>query len=196
MKDEKIECRTLEFRHILSPLGIIIIAGCDNLLVCVDFCSVDDDRLKRPPSSLSILDETEQWLICYFAGKDPGAIPPVSLSGSPFRLAVWEELCKIPYGRTTTYGTIANKVALRMKMPRMSARAVGRAVGCNPINILIPCHRVVGRDGNLTGYRGGLRLKSRLLALEGIDMSQYHRSHAHRIMRNDLHPCNDPPGGE
>jgi len=96
---------------------------------------------------------------------------PLKPKGSEFRQIVWKHLCQIPYGETTTYGEIAKKVARQMGKKAMSAQAVGGAVGHNPIGIIIPCHRVIGKDGSLTGYGGGLEKKIQLLAHEGIDLS-------------------------
>ena len=97
-------------------------------------------------------------------------MPPLHVTGTPFQLSVWEILKKIPYGKTTTYGEIAKEIAAQRGLPRMSAQAVGGAVGHNKISILIPCHRVVGAGGNLTGYAGGLGRKEKLLALEKVDV--------------------------
>lgn len=109
------------------------------------------------------------WLDRYFKGERP-EIGELSLKpqGSEFRRAVWEILCRIPYGQVITYGEIAEKMALKMGRKSMSAQAVGNAVAHNPISIIIPCHRVVGRDGHLTGYAGGLDKKEQLLRLEGV----------------------------
>lgn len=111
----------------------------------------------------------KQWLDAYFSGKRPDiALLPLKPEGSEFQQIVWKFLCQIPYGETTTYGEIAKKVARQMGKKTMSAQAVGGAVGRNPIGIIIPCHRVIGKDGSLTGYAGGLENKIRLLAHEGI----------------------------
>lgn len=113
------------------------------------------------------------WLDRYFAGERP-AYTELSLRpiGSGFRQRVWRVLCDIPYGQVTTYGEIAKKIAADTGGTSMSAQAVGGAVGHNPISIVIPCHRVVGADGGLTGYAGGVGVKKRLLELEGVDMSR------------------------
>lgn len=109
-----------------------------------------------------------EWLCRYFRGENPEISElPLSPKGSPFRQEVWEILKKIPYGTVTTYGEIAKEMAVRMNKPRMSAQAVGGAVGHNPISIIIPCHRVVGSNGSLTGYAGGIDKKIKLLELEG-----------------------------
>lgn len=120
-----------------------------------------------------VLGQTKEWLDRYFAGKKPG-IGELTLApaGSDFRKAVWKILCEIPYGEVTTYGEISRKIVDRRGIERMSAQAVGGAVGHNPISIIIPCHRVVGSDGSLTGYAGGLKKKISLLTLEGVDLEK------------------------
>ena len=107
-----------------------------------------------------------RWLDVYFSGRDPGRPPKLHIPASAFRTAVWEELLKIPYGQTRTYGEIADMIARRMGKEKMSAQAVGGAVGHNPISVIIPCHRVLASDGSLTGYAGGLDKKLALLRLE------------------------------
>ena len=120
---------------------------------------------------LGIFKNTKDWLDRYFAGKKPNSsellLAPL---GGEFRQGVWEILCQIPYGRLTTYGDIAKKMAKNMNRETMSAQAVGGAVGHNPISIIIPCHRVVGTTGSLTGYAGGIDKKIWLLKHEGVDM--------------------------
>lgn len=117
------------------------------------------------------LNHTKDWLDRYFAGKRP-PIGELTLapSGSEFRKEVWKLLCDIPYGEVTTYGEIAKKIALQQRTGKTSPRAIGGAVGHNPISIIIPCHRVVGADGSLTGYAGGVEKKKKLLALEGWEV--------------------------
>ena len=119
-----------------------------------------------------ILTESKRWLDVYFSGREPDFLPPLHPIGSPFRRAVWDLLLQIPYGQTTTYGALARQLAAQQGRAAMSAQAVGGAVGHNEISILIPCHRVVGSDGSLTGYAGGLERKVQLLRLEGVDMSR------------------------
>ena len=119
---------------------------------------------------LPVFEETAQWLDIYFTGGVPEFTPPLDLNGSPFRRAVWEMLLEIPYGQVTTYGEIAKKMALREGLISMSAQAVGGAVGHNPISLIVPCHRVVGTNGSLTGYAGGIDKKIKLLTLEKADM--------------------------
>lgn len=119
---------------------------------------------------LPIFLQTTDWLNRYFSGERP-SISELSLrpAGSQFRQAVWKILCEIPYGEVTTYGAIARKIAADRGLERMSAQAVGGAVGHNPISIIIPCHRVIGSNGSLTGYAGGLDLKEKLLKFEQQD---------------------------
>mgnify|MGYP000926299127 FL=1 len=120
--------------------------------------------------NLAVFDQTRRWLDLYFSGREPGFTPALNPLGSAFRRAVWEILLKIPYGKTTTYGQIAREIAAARGLAKMSAQAVGGAVGHNEISIIIPCHRVIGAHGNLTGYAGGIDRKIKLLQLEGIDM--------------------------
>lgn len=121
--------------------------------------------------NLEIFVKTKDWLDRYFRGKRPD-IKELKLSpkGSEFRKNVWKILCKIPYGQTITYGKIAKEIATLMNKKSMSAQAVGNAVGHNPISIIIPCHRVVGINGSLTGYAGGIDKKIKLLELENVDI--------------------------
>ena len=114
-----------------------------------------------------VLSEGKAWLDTYFSG-DPAQITfPLNPHGTAFQRQVWDILLTIPYGQTTTYGAIAREMAIRMGKEKMSAQAMGQAVGKNPIGILIPCHRVVGANGKLTGYAGGLDKKEWLLRHEG-----------------------------
>lgn len=123
---------------------------------------------------LPIFTDTKKWLDKYFAGKKPSFKElPLAPVGSEFRQAVWQILCDIPYGEVVTYGDIAKKMAKQRNKKKMSSQAIGGAVGHNPISILIPCHRVVGSNGSLTGYGGGIKIKVGLLELEGVDMGKY-----------------------
>lgn len=122
-------------------------------------------------NDLPVLCAGKEWLEDYFAGKRPEIVRlPLAPMGSPFRQEVWKLLTEIPYGEVTTYGALAAEIAGRRNQSRMSAQAIGGAVGHNPISILIPCHRVVGANGSLTGYAGGIRKKRYLLEHEGVDM--------------------------
>lgn len=158
-------------KHYDSPLGEIIMVSDGTALTALVFdkqkyyeSEVPEDSIEK---SLSIFDETAAWLNIYFSGRNPDFMPAISLKGSEFRKEVWDILLKIPYGEVTTYGEIAKQIAKNRGISRMSAQAVGGAVGHNPISILVPCHRVVGTNGNLTGYAGGLEKKAELLKLEG-----------------------------
>lgn len=123
---------------------------------------------------IPIFHQTKKWLDQYFLGEKP-SISQLSLApnGSSFRQDIWQILCDIPYGNVITYGDIAKKMAQKMNRASMSSQAVGGAVGHNPISIIIPCHRVVGANGSLTGYAGGIEKKVKLLELEGVDMSRF-----------------------
>jgi methylated-DNA-[protein]-cysteine S-methyltransferase len=131
------------------------------------------DTLKRKTKAedLPVFGKAKEWLDCYFGGKKPGFKLPLVMAGSDFRMAVWAILRAIPYGELISYGEIAKKVAAKTGGGQVSARAVGSAVGHNPISIIVPCHRVVGADGSLTGYAGGIDKKIKLLNLEGVDLS-------------------------
>jgi methylated-DNA-[protein]-cysteine S-methyltransferase len=153
-----------------SPLGGITAAARDGAIVGVWF-----DGQKYFPASTSgwesapdypVLAEVREWLDCYFGGCNPAISFALAPVGSEFRQAIWRILSEIPYGGTTTYGAIAKQIASSRGKARFSAQAVGGAVGHNPISILIPCHRVVGSTGDLTGYAGGMDKKRALLDLE------------------------------
>ena len=122
---------------------------------------------------LPVFDAARDWLARYFAGEKPMPSElPLCPIGGEFRQRVWSLLCQIPYGETTTYGALARALAAQMGRPSMSSQAVGGAVGHNPISIIIPCHRVVGSGGSLTGYAGGIAAKLRLLEHEGVELSR------------------------
>ena len=161
-----------------SPLGNILLAGDEQGLTGLWFTEGDRSigpTLKKEARrrETDYFDQTKEWLDIYFSGRDPGFFPRIHLVGSDFRNRVGEIMCEIPYGKTVTYGWIADKLAKERGLERMSAQAVGSAVGHNPICIIVPCHRVVGANGNLTGYGGGILRKKALLELEGNDMSQF-----------------------
>ena len=162
--------------HYDSPLGILYLAADEEALKGVWFegqkyfasgLKENGTEEKETP----VLKRTREWLDLYFAGKDPGFLPPLAPDGSEFRKEVWKLLLTIPYGKTMTYGEIGRKIAAMTGKKHMSAQAVGGAVGHNPISILIPCHRVVGTNGSLTGYAGGIEKKIGLLKLEQTVMS-------------------------
>lgn len=156
--------------HYKSPLGSITLASNGDSLTGLWF----DGQNYFPhklisesiESELPIFTQTCNWLDIYFSGRNPDFTPPIFLQTTPFRKAVYDILLTIPYGQTMTYGEIANIIAEQNGVERMSAQAVGGAVGHNPVSIIIPCHRVVGADGSLTGYAGGIGRKIELLKLE------------------------------
>ena len=158
-----------------SPLGVLTIAGDGKHLTGLwmedqkYFAAALDSGAEE--KALPLFEDVSRWLSLYFQGTQPDFSPPLAPSGSPFRRAVLEKLCAIPYGEVTTYGAIARQLEQETGK-HVSARAVGGAVGHNPISLLIPCHRVVGRNGSLTGYAGGLQRKRFLLALEQIPMDE------------------------
>ena len=163
-------------QHYNSPLGGILLAADEIGLTGLWFNGQKYFARSLPAGyteqNTPALSEAKRWLEVYFTGKKPDFMPPLHIVGSAFRRAVWEILLQIPYGKTTTYGEIARQLAKKQKLPRMSAQAVGGAVGHNEISIIIPCHRVVGTNGSLTGYAGGIDKKIKLLELERADMTQ------------------------
>ena len=158
-----------------SPLGEILLAADEIGLTGLWFegqkyfaNTLPDERISQ---ETEILSEAKKWLDIYFSGEKPTFTLPLHPAGSTFRQAVWQILSEIPYGQTITYGEIASKIAERENISHMSAQAVGGAVGHNEISIIIPCHRVIGTNGSLTGYAGGIDKKLSLLELEHADMS-------------------------
>ena len=155
-----------------SPLGAITLASDGQSLTGLWFdgqkyfgSTLQGETLMAQPD-LHIFRQTRLWLDIYFGGEEPRFTPQLRLQTSPFRRLVWQALLSIPYGQTRTYADIARIVAPQMGLATMSAQAVGGAVGHNPISIIIPCHRIVGSDGSLTGYAGGIDRKQKLLLLE------------------------------
>ena len=158
-----------------SPLGDILLAADEIGLTGLWFegqkyfaNTLPDKHL---PQETEILIKAKKWLDVYFSGEEPKFTPPLHTIGSTFRQTVWQILLQIPYRQTISYGEIARKMAELKGTSRMSAQAVGGAVGHNEISIIIPCHRVVGTNGSLTGYAGGIDKKISLLELEHADMS-------------------------
>ena len=145
-----------------SPLGPITLIFDDGALSVLRFGTSNCDRVNSLSTLHFPLSTVFRWLDLYFTGRKPDFLPPIKLIGSPFQWRVWQALTEIPYGQTTTYGHIARLIGCR------SAQAVGQAVGHNPVAIIVPCHRVVGSDGSLTGYAYGLERKEYLLGLETI----------------------------
>lgn len=154
-----------------SPLGEMLIAADEIGVTGIWFknekyyaqCLDKNSTAKETP----IISEVKQWLDIYFNGSEPDSMPPIHMIGTAFQVEVWNILCKIPYGKTTTYHQIAKEIADNRGIPHMSAQAVGTAVGRNNINIIVPCHRVVGSNNSLAGYAGGIDRKMALLKLEG-----------------------------
>lgn len=164
-------------QHYDSPLGGILLAADEIGLTGLWFDGqkyfARDLPAERVERSTPVLSEAKRWLDVYFTGKEPDYMPPLHPAGSAFRQSVWDILLQIPYGQTTTYGEIARQLAEKQGLPRMSAQAVGGAVGHNEISIIIPCHRVVGTNGSLTGYAGGIDKKVKLLEWEHADMTGF-----------------------
>ena len=163
-------------QHYNSPLGGILLAADEIGLTGLWFDGqkyfARDLPAEHVEQNTPVLSEAKRWLDIYFTGRKPDFTPPLHPVGSAFRQAVWEILLQIPYGQTTTYGEIARQLAAKLGLPRMSAQAVGGAVGHNEVSIIIPCHRVVGTSGSLTGYAGGIDKKVKLLELEHTDMTE------------------------
>ena len=162
-------------QHYGSPLGGILLAADEIGLTGLWFDGqkyfARDLPAERVEQSTPALSEAKRWLDIYFTGREPDFMPPLHPIGSAFRQEVWSILLHIPYGQTITYGEIARQLAAKQGLTRMSAQAVGGAVGHNEISIIIPCHRVVGTNGSLTGYAGGIDKKVKLLELERTDMT-------------------------
>lgn len=160
-----------------SPLGVLLLAERDGALTGLwmegqkYFPALTQEQARPCPDS-PVLRAAGKWLDAYFAGERPEiSALPLSPEGSDFRRRVWEKLCAIPYGQVKTYGQIARELERERGMWSACARAVGGAVGRNPVSIIIPCHRVVGSNGSLTGYAGGVERKLWLLRREGADLS-------------------------
>ncbi len=162
-----------------SPIGNLLIAAKDNKLIGLwiekqkyYLSGFKEEMSEREDSE--ILTKTKSWLDRYFNKENPDINElDINLIGSEFRKNVWEILKTIPYGKVVTYNDIAKKIAEQKGISKMSAQAIGGAVGHNPISIIVPCHRVVGTNGSLTGYAGGIEKKIQLLEFEGIDTSKY-----------------------
>ena len=160
-----------------SPVGEITIASNGEMLTGLwfDGQKIFADTLLEnyEEKDLPVFEQTKKWLDIYFSGKAPDFTPPLDMGGiSPFRKRVWEIMLEIPFGQTSTYGKIAKQIAEETGK-KVSGQAVGGAVGHNFISLVIPCHRVVGTNGGLTGYAGGIDKKIKLLRLEGVDVSKY-----------------------
>ncbi len=163
--------------HYQSPMGEILLAADEIGLTGLWFegqkyfaLYLDKEHKKK---ELPLFEQTKKWLDIYFSGKEPNFDVPLHFIGTDFQNEVWKILYSIPYGQTMTYGEIAKRFAANHGLKRMSAQAVGGAVGRNEISIIVPCHRVVGTNGSLTGYAGGIDKKMALLKLEGAWKKEY-----------------------
>jgi methylated-DNA-[protein]-cysteine S-methyltransferase len=167
-------------QKIRSPIGVLTVSS-DGENICGLWIegqkyfgkTLEEDVLEQ---NMPIFEKIRKWLDIYFSGEEPDFMPPLMPKGSPFQKSVWANLSKIPYGKTASYGELAKQFELDNEGRRSSARAIGTAVGHNPISILIPCHRVIGKNGNLTGYAGGIAVKIKLLELEGILLQNSERT--------------------
>ena len=150
--------------HYISPLGGITMASDGEYLTGLWFDGqkyfADTLSVQHDEKDLDVFRRTDKWLDLYFSGKEPNFTPPLRMKGTEFRQEVWQILLTIPFGKTMTYGEIAKVLANRRGIKSMSAQAVGGAIGHNPISLIIPCHRVIGTNGALTGYTGGLEKKA------------------------------------
>lgn len=160
-----------------SPVGEMLIAADDIGVVGIWFRNekyfaycLDKEN---EPRETSVINESKRWLDVYFQGREPDFCPPLYMIGTDFQIEVWNILREIPYGSTTTYNEIAKRIATNRGLERMSAQAVGTAVGKNNINLIVPCHRVVGTNNSLSGYAGGIDKKIRFLKLEGAFKEEY-----------------------
>ena len=163
--------------HYASPVGNILLAADNTGLTGLWFegqkyfaLYLDKEHKEK---EVPVFETAKRWLDIYFSGKEPDFQVPLHFTGTDFQNEVWEILYSIPYGNTMTYGEIAKKIAEKRGLKRMSAQAVGGAVGHNEISIIVPCHRVVGSNGSLTGYAGGIEKKAELLKLEKVDMAGF-----------------------
>lgn len=163
--------------HYQSPMGDILLAADDIGLTGLWFEGQKYFALyldkEYEEKEIPIFAQTKHWLDIYFSGNEPDFSIPLHVTGTDFQNEVWKILCSIPYGQTTTYGKIAKQLAEAKGLQRMSAQAVGGAVGHNQISIIVPCHRVVGTNGSLTGYAGGIDKKVKLLNLEKADTKSF-----------------------
>ena len=167
----------MEYTHRYnSPFGGITLASDGNALTGLWFDGqryfADTLDFEHVEKNLAIFEQADAWLDIYFSGVSPDFTPPLNMKTTSFRKTVWEVMLTIPFGRTMTYGEIAKTLAKQRGLPRMSAQAIGSAVGHNSISLIIPCHRVVGANGNLTGYAGGIKKKELLLAMEKVDIAR------------------------
>lgn len=164
-------------QHYNSPLGGMLLAADETGLTGLWFNGgkyfADNLPEERTECETPVLTETKRWLDIYFSGREPDFMPELHPTGSPFRMAVWEILLQIPYGQTVAYGEIARLLAEKRGLAKISAQAVGGAVGHNKISVIIPCHRVIGANGKLTGYAGGIDKKAALLKSENSSVNRH-----------------------
>lgn len=164
----------MHLSRVETPLGPMRLAAEEEGL-----CGLWFEGADRAPSFSgeerddAVIRQAKRWLALYFSGRAPDFTPPLHLTGTAFQRAVWERLLSIPYGAVTTYGALADSIAAEFHRARPAPQAVGQAVGRNPAALIVPCHRVVGASGKLTGYAGGLARKAALLRLEGADLSRF-----------------------
>ncbi len=163
--------------HYQSPLGGILLAADEIGLTGLWFEGQKYFALyldkEHEEKEVPVFQTAKKWLDIYFAGNEPDLQVPLHFTGTDFQNEVWEILYSIPYGKTMTYGEIAKRIAEKRGLKRMSAQAVGGAVSHNEISVIVPCHRVVGTNGSLTGYAGGIEKKVALLKLEKADMEEF-----------------------
>lgn len=163
-----------------SPVGKITLISDNKYLIglYIEGQKYFMNKIKETPlknEDIEILNKTKLWLDDYFSGRKPNIVDlNIKPNASDFQMEVLNILCEIPYGKTTTYKEISEKLKIKMNKKNMSPQAVGGAVSHNPISIIIPCHRVIGADGNLTGYAGGIEKKIKLLEFEGVDTSKFY----------------------
>lgn len=169
--EEDVQGKQMKYTYrYTSPLGEITLASDGEALTGLWFdgqkyfgASLEGKNIEK---KLPVIEQTIQWLDIYFSGKEPDFLPQLFMKTTLFRKAVWEVMLTIPFGQTMTYGEIAKRIVQQKGISKMSAQAVGGAVGHNAISLIIPCHRVVGANGSLTGYAGGIDRKVQLLAME------------------------------
>ena len=193
---EKVTDTYIQFYN--SPLGELAMRSDGSALIGLGLASQQvagaDVADRRPQEKFfPIFQETTLWLDTYFRGRAPSFTPKLKLSGSDFQKRVCEIMLTIPFGETVTYGEIAAQIARERGIPRMSAQAVGGAVGANPILIIVPCHRVIGAGGNLTGYGAGMERKIQLLKLEKVDMTNLFVPKKQPLAKKQPRPKNPRP---
>ena len=161
----------MEYRNsYISPLGRILLTADEIGLTGLAFegqkNAVQGLIRESEEKETTLFSGVKKWLDIYFSGVEPDFQIPIHLEGTDFQMCVWEMLCTIPYGETTTYGAIAKQIAHDRGISKMSSQAVGNAIGRNPVSVIVPCHRVIGAKGNLTGYAGGIERKAELIKIE------------------------------